>query len=123
MSTTKVYDDTNTGIIGANDYKQKDTHPDVKGRVNVDGLWYWVSGWNKEGSNGREFTSLALTIMTQDDVDKMMAKRAEKNAPQQRNQQRTQPPAAANNPAPQQSIPEGHPAQEPPAGFDEDIPF
>ena len=122
MSTTKTYDDTNTGIIGNNDYKQKDTHPDVKGRVNVDGLWYWVSGWNKKGSNGREFTSLALSIMTQDDVDKMMAKRAEKNAPQQQNQQRTQPPAASK-PEPQQSIPEGHPAQEPPADFDDDIPF
>ena len=62
------YNDLNTGIIGANGFKKQDTHPDVRGRINVEGIWYWVSGWNKKAGN-YEFTSLALTIMTQEQVD------------------------------------------------------
>ena len=120
---SKEYDDTNTGIIGTNDYKQKDTHPDQKGRVNVNGLWYWVSGWDKV-SNSRKFTSLAFTLMTQGEVDAMMEKRKAKQAPQQGAQQQTQQQAAPKSgPTPQQSIPEGHPAGEAPMDFDEDIPF
>lgn len=121
MSTTqKQYDDTNTGIIGKNDYKQKETHPDQRGRVNVAGLWYWVSGWDKN-AGGRSFTSLAFTEMTQDEVDKMMAKRAEKSAPQQRPQQQQQQ-APTQQQAPAQQTP---PTQnnEPPMDFDDDIPF
>lgn len=124
---SKEYDDTNTGIIGTNDYKQKDTHPDQRGRVNVNGLWYWVSGWDKVGSNGRKFTSLSFTLMTQGEVDTMMEKRKAKQAPQQgaqQQQQQTQQQAAPKSePQAQQSIPEGHPAGEPPMDFDDDILF
>lgn len=116
MSNVKQYDDTNTGIIGNNDYKQKDSHPDKRGRVNIKGLWFWVSGWDKM-ANGRQFTSLAFTEMTQAEVDTMMEKRAAKSAPQQpQQQQQAQAPA-------QQTPPAGHPSQEPPMDFDDDIPF
>ena len=116
---TKQFDDTNTGIIGKNDYKQKDTHPDQRGRVNVAGLWYWISGWDKQGANGRVFTSLALTLMTQAEVDTMMEKRAAKQAPQQPQQQQPQQQA----PQQQQTPPAGHPSQEPSMDFDSEIPF
>ncbi|QQV88316.1 putative single-stranded DNA binding protein [Erwinia phage Fifi44] len=127
MSNTKTYDDTNTGIIGANDYKQKDTHPDQRGRCNVGGLWYWVSGWDKK-SNNRTFTSLAFTLMTQDEVDKMMAKRAEKERPQQgaQQQQPQQQAPAQSQPqqqAPAQQTPPATQNNEPPMDFDDDIPF
>ncbi|WJN63723.1 ssDNA binding protein [Erwinia phage Aioli] len=126
MSNTKTYDDTNTGIIGANDYKQKDTHPDQRGRCNVGGLWYWVSGWDKR-SNNRTFTSLAFTLMTQDEVDKMMAKRAEKERPQQGAQQQQQAQAPAQSQpqqqAPAQQTPPATQNNEPPMDFDDDIPF
>lgn len=118
MSNVKQYDDTNTGIIGKNDYKQKDTHPDQRGRVNIKGLWFWVSGWDKM-VNGRKFTSLAFTEMTQAEVDNMMAKRAAKQAPQQQSQQQQQP----QQQAPAQQPPAGHPSQEPLMDFDKDIPF
>lgn len=121
MTTQKQYDDTNTGIIGTNDYKQKDTHPDMRGRINVDGLWYWVSGWNKQ-ANGRQFTSLALTLMTQAEVDTMMEKRRAKQAPQQgaqQQQQRQQAPAAQQPPARQ----EGQHNPDAQQDFDDDIPF
>ena len=129
---TKVYDDTNTGIIGANDYKQKDTHPDQRGRCNVNGLWYWVSGWDKKAGN-RSFTSLAFTLMTQSEVDTMMEKRAAKQQPQQGQQgqqaqaqaqgQQQQQRAAPQQAAPQQQQSAPPVYNEPPMDFDDDIPF
>lgn len=120
--STKTFDDTNTGIIGKNDYKQKDNHPDQRGRVNVAGIWYWVSGWDKN-AGGRNFTSLAFTEMTQDEVDKMMAKRAEKQAPQQRPQQQQQQAQPQQQAAPQTQTPPATQNNEPPMDFDDDIPF
>ena len=127
---TKVYDDTNTGIIGANDYKQKDTHPDQRGRCNVNGLWYWVSGWDKKAGN-RSFTSLAFTLMTQSEVDTMMEKRAAKQQPQQGQQgqqaqaqgQQQQQQAAPQQAAPQQQQSAPPVYNEPPMDFDGVIPF
>lgn len=121
MSNTKEYNDVNTGIIGKNSYKEKDNHPDIRGRINIDGIWYWLSGWEKT-SNGQTFHSLAATIMTQEQVDKMLAKRAAKQAPQQAAQQRQQPQQQAPAQQQQQTPPAGHPASEP-ADFDDDIPF
>lgn len=57
MST---YDNTNSGAIFKNDRKEKDTHPDYKGSLNVEGVEYWVSSWIKSGQKGK-FMSIALT--------------------------------------------------------------
>lgn len=120
----KVYDDTNTGIIGVNDYKQKDTHPDQRGRCNVAGLWYWVSGWDKKAGN-RSFTSLAFTLMTQSEVDTMLEKRAAKDKPQQSQGQGQQQAAPQQQQAaPQQQQQSAPPVyNEPPMDFDDDTPF
>lgn len=126
MSTTKTYDDTNTGIIGKNDFKQKDTHPDQRGRINIAGIWYWLSGWEKT-ANGRTFCSLAATEMTQAEVDTMLEKRAAKQAPQQGSQQvqqqQAQRPAQAQAQQPQQQSAPVVQNNEPPMDFDDDIPF
>jgi hypothetical protein len=55
-----AYDNTNKGFIAKNDKKEKDTHPDIKGSINVDGTDYWVSGWLKE-KDGRKFYSLSVS--------------------------------------------------------------
>ena len=59
------YDNTNTGIFFKNTNKQKDTHPDMEGSINVDGKDYWLKGWVKEGKNGKlagkKFYSLTLS--------------------------------------------------------------
>jgi hypothetical protein len=48
-----VYDNTNRWTLNKNDRKEKDTHPDYKGSLNVDGVDYWIDGWIKEGANGK----------------------------------------------------------------------
>jgi hypothetical protein len=46
----KVYD--NSGSFSKNTRKEKDTHPDIKGKATVGGVEYWVDGWQKDGENG-----------------------------------------------------------------------
>lgn len=48
-----AYDNTNRWTLNKNDRKEKDTHPDYKGSLNVDGVDYWLDGWIKDGANGK----------------------------------------------------------------------
>ncbi len=50
------YDNTNRFSIFKNDDKQKDSHPDYKGTLNVDGREFWLSAWLKTGKNGKFFS-------------------------------------------------------------------
>jgi hypothetical protein len=59
------YSNTNTGILARNERKEKDTHPDFSGTINVDGVDYWLSGWTREGKpgsklEGKRYFSLAV---------------------------------------------------------------
>jgi len=48
------FDKTNRGSIWRNEKKEKDTHPDFTGSLNVDGVEYWVSAWKrKEGAHAK----------------------------------------------------------------------
>ena len=53
------YDNTNRGTLGRNKRREKDSHPEYTGKINVDGRDYWLSGWVKE-SNGEKFFSLSV---------------------------------------------------------------
>lgn len=53
------YSNENRGTLGRNKRKEKDTHPDYSGKINVDGVEYWLSGWLKE-ANGEKFFSLSV---------------------------------------------------------------
>lgn len=46
------FDKTNTGIVSKNDRKEKDTHPDIRGSLNVEGREFWLDGWRKERNDG-----------------------------------------------------------------------
>jgi hypothetical protein len=55
------YDNTNRGSLGKNKRKEKDTHPDYAGQINVDGRDYWLSAWLKTNNQtGEKFFSLAV---------------------------------------------------------------
>ena len=55
------YDNTNKGIISKNTRKELDTHPDIKGTINVDGVEYWLDGWLKQRTDGSgSFYSLSV---------------------------------------------------------------
>jgi len=54
------YDRTNSGALFKNDRKERETHADYKGHINVAGQEYWLSAWLKKDRNGRTFMSLSV---------------------------------------------------------------
>ena len=46
------YDNNMSGVLFLNDRKETEKHPDRKGFAEIDGVEYWVSGWNKETKRG-----------------------------------------------------------------------
>lgn len=54
------YDNTNRGALFDNDRKESDTHPDMKGKLNVNGVEHWFSAWWKESQTGKQYLSLSL---------------------------------------------------------------
>lgn len=55
-----TYDNTNKGALFRNNRKEKETHPDYNGSINIDGHDYWLAGWLKESQNGNKFFSLSV---------------------------------------------------------------
>lgn len=56
-----TYDNTNSGTLSKNDRREKDTHPQYKGQINVDGVDYWLSAWVRtRKSDGGKFFSLSV---------------------------------------------------------------
>jgi hypothetical protein len=49
-------DNRNTIVIFKNNKRQKDTHPEYTGKINVEGKEYDISLWVKEGKNGKFFS-------------------------------------------------------------------
>lgn len=50
----------NSGSLWPNDRKEKETHPDLRGSINVDGVDYWISAWGKVSNNGTDWLSLSV---------------------------------------------------------------
>ena len=55
-----MYDNTNTGILFLNDQGDNPKRPNYKGKINVDGIEYPVSGWIRQSQKGIEFISLKV---------------------------------------------------------------
>lgn len=50
----------NSGAIFKNDKKEKDTHPDYRGPIRVDGKDKEISLWVKKDKNGKSYFSVAI---------------------------------------------------------------
>jgi hypothetical protein len=57
---SQEYDNTNRGALFRNDRKEKDSHPDHQGTINVEGVEYWLSAWVKTSKKGQKFFSLSV---------------------------------------------------------------
>ena len=55
------YDDTNRGVLFKNKYKEKDSQPDYKGDINVDGKELEIAAWIKTSKAGNKFMSLSVS--------------------------------------------------------------
>lgn len=54
-------DRTNSGTIAKNTRKTADNHPDIAGSINVEGVEYWINGWQRKSSkDGSSFYSLSV---------------------------------------------------------------
>ncbi len=53
------FDNTNRGVLFKNNRREKDTHPEYTGTINVDGKEFYLSAWVKDGKSGK-FFSLSL---------------------------------------------------------------
>lgn len=57
----KEFDNTNRGVLFVNNRKEKDTHPDRTGSLNVGGVEYFLDGWLKTPKEGgTQFLSLSV---------------------------------------------------------------
>lgn len=46
------YDNTNRGIISKNLRKETEKHPDIRGQINIEGVEYWLDGWQRQKNDG-----------------------------------------------------------------------
>jgi uncharacterized protein (DUF736 family) len=59
------YDNTNSGVFFVNDRKEKETHPDYTGKLNVEGKDFYLKGWKKTAKSGTNFLSIAINPVEQ----------------------------------------------------------
>ena len=56
------FDNKNRGAIFKNDKKEKDTHPDFTGSLNVEGKEYWVSAWKRKEGASQKAPVLSFSV-------------------------------------------------------------
>jgi len=65
------YDNTNRGSIWKNEKKDKDTHPDFTGSLNVGGVEYWVSAWKRKEGAAAKAPALSFSVKPKDEQQPM----------------------------------------------------
>lgn len=60
-------DNTNRGAIWKNSKKERDTHPDFTGELDVGGRKYWVSAWKRREDASPKAPALSFSIKPKDD--------------------------------------------------------
>lgn len=54
------HDNTNSGALFKNDKEGKESRPDYRGQLNVNGTDYWISAWLKSSKAGQKYMSLSV---------------------------------------------------------------
>ena len=62
------YDNTNRGQFWRNERKEKDTHPDFTGSINVEGVEYWLSAWSRKPGANPKSPAVSISIKRKDDT-------------------------------------------------------
>jgi hypothetical protein len=67
----KQYDNKNKGAIFVNNKKQSNNHPDMTGKIDIEGTEYYISCWYKQSKKGEKFMSASVKRV--DSVDRPAA--------------------------------------------------
>ncbi len=65
------YDNTNRFSLFKNDRKEKDSHPDYNGTINVEGVEYYLNAWLKDGKKGKFFSGSIKRKDAKPDTDRV----------------------------------------------------
>lgn len=81
------YDNTNRGALFDNGSKASDKHPDMTGKLNVEGVDHWFSAWWKTSQSGKQYLSISLgkPCDEQQQAPRQEQHRPQGNRPPQRN--------------------------------------
>jgi len=64
-------DYTNKGVIFKNNFKEKETQPDFKGKINIDGVEKEIALWVAEDKNGgKYFQAKIQEVWNKEEVSK-----------------------------------------------------
>tara|TARA_R110000751_G_scaffold73709_2_gene149112 strand:+ start:26050 stop:26301 length:252 start_codon:yes stop_codon:yes gene_type:complete len=50
----------NSGALFINDKREKESHPNLKGKVVIKGEEFWISGWNNTSKSGIKYIGLSF---------------------------------------------------------------
>lgn len=73
------HDNTNSGALFKNDKEGKESRPDYRGQLNVNGTDYWISAWIKSSKAGQKYMS--LSVQPKQAKDDRRPERGEQQAP------------------------------------------
>ena len=60
--TQPMADNKNSGALFKNDRKQKETEPDYKGTINIEGVEFYLSAWvNESARTGQKYFAIKAT--------------------------------------------------------------
>ena len=69
------YDNTNSGVLFANQYKEEgDSRPDFIGNVDVEGKEFRLAGWKNVSSKGKRYIAVKVEEPKQEDDNKPATK-------------------------------------------------
>ena len=70
------HDNTNSGALFKNDKEGKESRPDYRGTLNVNGTDFWISAWIKSSKAGQKYMSLSVQPKQAKDIKGAVAHKA-----------------------------------------------